>query len=92
MVRAQVLIPRSLFRDLQRVARQERTSMAGIVRVAVRRHLESQMRIRRSPGRFDPICNLYDGAPDDSLRHDEIVYGVRERRGAGGHLRTTRPR
>jgi len=56
--------------------------MTGIVRVAVRSWLKSQGRPRRRPGRLDRICDLYDGGPDDSLRHDEILYGpvVKQRR------------
>jgi metal-responsive CopG/Arc/MetJ family transcriptional regulator len=75
MSRAQILLPKDLLRELRALARRQRTSMTEIVRRALQEYLARTGAPERSSGGMEGITGLYSGGPDDSVRHDDLLYG-----------------
>ena len=77
MRRLQIMIDEDLDESLERLARDERTSKAALIRRYVRERLEPP-----GPIEADPLWGLVgqvDGAADDSGRIHDVVYAPRRR-------------
>jgi hypothetical protein len=71
--RLQILIEEDLYEALDRQAREERTSKAALVRRYLRERIKPLPPIEE-----DPLWNFVgmgEGAPEDSLSVDDVVYG-----------------
>lgn len=79
--RTQIYLRLDMFKALEQESRQEKKSIAEIIRQAVQSHLEERQsrRLRELDWQNDPLTKIagmvHDGPADLSANHDHYLYG-----------------